>query len=345
MGRIRYVEEEHLEVAHTKIGDKAVDPNEVVTTLRNKTKNSSVTWPGGIHLSKKGSEYVMRLPCEAISHNMQTNASAFEAWALALKVCLSENSCIRIAIQWCPQDPEDKHYQRFLYRVIRFSNAMDWFVVADESQDHLNASKVLDPTGTPKSGMFVLNAPSKERMEKQAAQSARTSKWSERALEMHLKHRPELLYAAGCRGTMDRQLPVGVFKDKVKKDNSIFTGGKSAIDLWACDVDNKTVHLFELKAPGNKTVGAISELLFYSFVVHDFLAGVFTYEDNTDVNGIFAGCTDVRAYLLTAELHPLLNFPMVFDLLNKSFSASKIQYGAISYTMSNNDVDSILRKH
>jgi hypothetical protein len=66
---------------------------------------------------------------KAILANLQTNAAAFEAWCLALRVwCEVE----KIELRW--QQPADNspneqcHYQRFLYRVERFRSLFpSWF--------------------------------------------------------------------------------------------------------------------------------------------------------------------------------------------------------------------------
>lgn len=69
-------------------------------------------------------------------------------------------------------------------------------------------------------------------------------------------------------GNVYRQLPVGLFAGGVKRANSVFTGGKSAIDLWVRNED--TINVVELKT-NNPMMGIITEIFFYSNYVYDFL--------------------------------------------------------------------------
>lgn len=73
-----------------------------------------------------------------------------------------------------------------------------------------------------------------------------------------------------------RQLPVGVFKGTVEKGNNFFTGGSSAVDLWA--IKNAELSIYELKLQ-NKKLGIITETLFYIFLCRDiFVEKDFEYK-------------------------------------------------------------------
>lgn len=136
-----------------------------------------------------------------------------------------------------------------------------------------------------------------------------------------------------------RQLPVGLFKGKKEAKNSLFTGGKSAIDLWA--IDEEQIAIFEIKTR-NKMVGIISELFFYSNYVNDvfvkdnritFYKG-YNLDTDIDIRGYNLLNQNnknrlIAAYFLTDALHPLIN-KQVIDLLNES-KEKKIKYGSISY--------------
>ena len=94
---------------------------------------------------------------------------------------------------------------------------------------------------------------------------------NEDELEKAFKHESNcgcLMKAIGWDGSLQRQWPVGVFADSVGEGNHVFTGRKSAIDLALFD-PAKGAAVFELKKPGNKQVGAISELMFYCNIVRD----------------------------------------------------------------------------
>ena len=63
-------------------------------------------------------------------------------------------------------------------------------------------------------------------------------------------------------------MPVGVFEGHPSRAGAIFTGGKSAIDLIGLGRAG-AIWLLELKTSRNIKVGALSELFFYSMVLHD----------------------------------------------------------------------------
>ena len=65
------------------------------------------------------------------------------------------------------------------------------------------------------------------------------------------------------------QLPIGVFIDKITRDNAIFSRGASAIDMWGIDKDGQTLHLIELKCGKNKGLGVIGEMLVYTLLIYD----------------------------------------------------------------------------
>jgi hypothetical protein len=70
----------------------------------------------------------MEMSVDALKGNMQANRAAFEAWALALSVwCDVKN----VELDWneTPAD-QDCHFQRFLYRVAKFSRLFPWFRVS-----------------------------------------------------------------------------------------------------------------------------------------------------------------------------------------------------------------------
>jgi len=115
---------------------------------------------------------------------------------------------------------------------------------------------------------------------------------------------------------IERQLPVGLFHDEVKKDNEIFTTGKSAIDIWGISNQNDLL-LFELKDAGNTSVGILTELLFYCCVMRNVKDGIFKYEDPVDrkIDAI-KKTSRIKACFLAPRLHPLLDEKLVQVLNN-----------------------------
>ena len=86
----------------------------------------------------------------ATCKNMQSDNAAFEGWAICLKAWLPEK-IETVELKWdVPHDIDEKdnkwcHYRRFLYRVLRFSEQYDWFIISpDNSLEVDNLKNILD---------------------------------------------------------------------------------------------------------------------------------------------------------------------------------------------------------
>jgi hypothetical protein len=123
--------------------------------------------------------------------------------------------------------------------------------------------------------------------------------------------------------TLRRQLPVGVFRKSVNRENAIFTHGKSAVDIWGISANDLVI--FELKAPGNEKIGVISELFFYAMVMKDEQEGKFVRDHSwgTDIQST----TTLKAMVLAENLHPFIG-RRVFEILTNPFKG-RIQFGYI----------------
>jgi hypothetical protein len=179
----------------------------------------------------------------------------------------------------------------------------------------------------------VLNQPStdrvpieEERDQRFAAVYAPSKNVSESNLEKALECSRSFREKFALKKVM-RQWPVGLFEGRVAKNkyNSLFTGGKSAIDLIG--ISNNTLVLFELKTHLNRNVGAISELLFYASVMRDAIRGDFQFEDqslpkNCAVTpGDILRCSNIRAVLIAPRtMHPLIQNPAIFRELNAALA-------------------------
>lgn len=142
------------------------------------------------------------------------------------------------------------------------------------------------------------------------------------------------------RNPIYRQLSTGLFKKKKSEETRIFTGGKSAIDLWT-EQDN-TIFIFELKARNNK-VGMITELFFYANYVYDMFCDKATTfvpllgKGSKDHRGYEALLSSdghknhnrVQAFFLSDQRHPLIT-PEVVDLLNTGTEGIAYQWLAYS---------------
>jgi hypothetical protein len=248
--------------------------------------------------------------------NMQSDAAAFEGWALAL-LCHCQVQRVQIAIDPAARK-EGLHYQRFLYRLKRF---------ADSFPDRVITAFLPEPKAmTP--GKRVWNqsndrreAPETHLTERMLAAS-RDGR-SESDLELAL----EVSKAFKARFRLDkvmRQWPVGLFDGSVASGNRIFTGGKSGIDLIGIRAD--TLVLFELKKHGNEKVGAVSELFFYASVMRDSIgaSAAFEFKSQKARNNCaiapeeIVACSRISAVLLAPKIHPLIAEPSIFACLNQA---------------------------
>lgn len=249
----------------------------------------------------------------AVRGNMQTDAAAFEGWALALHLWLK---CPLIVLHWTRPERKakgdlDRHYARFLYRAQRFAELFPWFQIG--SPDHLVECPVL------RGDDLYLNVAGRDERE---SDNLKEEAKMERGLVR--QHRSVLMEALRL-DALDRQFPVGLYGTKELKD-PVFTGGTSAIDIVGIDDDRFT--LIELKADTNIKVGAISELLFYAAMIRDAAAGRFCFGGKAggtsrmrDVSPDHArSAKRVRAVLMAPRFHPLLEHPALFPALNEAAS-------------------------
>lgn len=258
----------------------------------------------------------MSIHKDAVGMNMQEDKASFEGWALVMKRWGGFDSVI---LKWDHQSfdktkPEYGHYQRFLFRAFYFSrDFVSWFFIAPTCIPFLSYLDIDENT------TYYLNRPSKDRcgeIEPKGEESRLEYKYVCKEWSEYLKDEVQAEF-------LDRQLPVGVFKDpdvtikkKVSKENAIFARGKSAIDIWG--IRDKALLLFELKADGNCKVGIITELYFYCCVMHRVQKDKFKYE-KFDVPNIdrIANTEKIIAYFFAPDLHPFINDQKLFDYLNE----------------------------
>jgi hypothetical protein len=258
--------------------------------------------------------------------NMQQDAAAFETWALALKVAGAR----KVILRWNDINQTGAHSCRFSYRVERFSQLFGaWFKANPLPSTEIPSQ----PNGA--DPQFFLNEESQPRSGgPDGASGAQTLdlRASEHDLELALAGdhpaSATLKKVLGLK-SVHRQLPVGVFKGRVAKSASVFTGGRSAIDLWGLGGD-KGLFLFELKNARNKKLGALAELFFYSMVMHDLQRGVLglgrtTAKAERPYHAITKTKT-IDAYILAPNFHPLIEKKdaAVLKLFNEAFASSKI---------------------
>lgn len=276
----------------------------------------------GLDISGSTHDCRIDLDASAVSANMQEDDAAFEGWALAL---LAWGGVTRMRLGWqAPGDTAHPHYQRFLYRVSKFCEFFPEVSVRQpELLDHLRLR--------PGCGDFVLNVAgtSSAQGSGQSGEGALERALLDASTPAHawLMNRLKLV-------TLDRQFPVGVFTDSVGRANAVFTGGKSAIDLIGIDASG-VLWVIELKVGKNRKVGAISELFFYTMVLHDLRAGRLQAPDSPGPRAVVTAtnvraATNLRGLLLMGPgqpgcpVHPLLA-DRVLPLLSR-------RVGNIDYT-------------
>lgn len=271
-----------------------------------------------------GDTVSMHLRGAAVAGNMQTNAAAFESWALALHRWCG----VHVVISWDEPDPDlvktgssaSGHYQRFLYRLANFADlfAGDWLTIVDEGNA---VARRLTRDGT---SLYVNQGGAKPKA--LPAGDLHHDKWSEDRWECHLADN-DVRWLDDEFGGFDKkvqQFPVGLFSEpKPSKPSSIFPGAKSAIDIIA--QISSTIWIFELKKSGNVGFGALSELLFYTWFVRDVADGRFKQAESDAKSRIDFQIPvgdpkqAIQGVLLAPKIHPLIE-DGVFKLLNDALA-------------------------
>jgi len=238
----------------------------------------------------------MKLSANSVCKNLQNDDAAFEAWSLALKsFCI----CEKIIVEWeKPLNIKDGHYQRFLFRVNCFKDDFNsWFSISPKCIDYFIDSQITSEND------YFLNQPGKRN-------EISNDRKGEADLELKFINPLNPLNKSLIHVTnlsfIERQLPVGLFKNSVSSLNRIFTGGKSAVDLWGLNKDEDALFLFELKTEKNSKAGIISELYFYSSIFRFLKEGRFKYEYKDLLSEKIKNIKLIKSYFLAPALHPIV---------------------------------------
>lgn len=281
--------------------------SEIIKLLHENKELKNVKFPAGIDFLLVGNLLTLKLKdaCE----NMQTDKSAFEGWIICLRSWLPD-SIEKVELKWVqPKDALNKHYKRFLFRVLQFQKMYTWFSVSK-----INSGDVQSFIKETLSHDLIINYP------KAIKQSSKSERKGEDYIESLFVNKYSNLISDKFKiETFNQQLPVGVFKDSVKRGAYFFSGQKSAIDLWGINGDELSI--FELKFD-NKKVGIISELLFYLGLMRAvFMTKEIQYpKEAKDVkfrdfeklyNKKFKKLT---GYFLIDELHPLVGDEVIIQI-------------------------------
>lgn len=276
--------------------------------------------------------------------NMQDNAAAFEAWCFIIKAYTNINNLkIMLDIDGVVNDryvggiPSNGHLGRFLYRILKFKEQYGkWFFLSDVLEAmRKNFADFLS------SGKFVNNEPSKEAEDDEDVLG--TEGYIEKRFCADDSCGKSILKVSGKNVVMNRQLPVGLFKDKKSVENSIFTGKKSAIDFWL--LDGNEFNIYELKAK-NKMVGILTEIFFYS----NYMRNVYWHnsletKQNVEIlnpkktdrsydklcDGI-KSITKITGWLLADEFHPAITDDVI-NIMNNNGIKNELHYDKKQYDL------------
>lgn len=312
-----------------------------------KRKNRGVTLPKQIDFSyaTESKELTMTfrtlqccgLKAEDDGYNMQSDSGAFESWAVALYVNLmgAEGTILLEA----PPDGElpgapytnRRHYGRFLYRAMRFEEQYPWFRLSAKLSDAVSSFRAYLGEHT-----FFNNAAKKEAADKGKLESWIEGVWIEKGAPLLRRMlQQQGLPAENCE--FFRQLPVGLFEERVDRSAAVFTGGSSAIDLWTICGD--TFVPIELKTL-SRMAGALTELFFYSNYAYDMFVRQSNSFQMCIPKKMFRGyrqlCSPqtplrrVQGFLLldSDSEHPLISEETVHAL---NTGATQISYGLLKY--------------
>lgn len=257
--------------------------------------------PGGITFCAADDTVKMKLSSKAVSSNMQADNGAFEGWALVLKRWCNYGN---VVISWDkPEATNNGHYQRFLFRLKQFSQDFGtWVSVGKECEVLLEDLRIKN------NGKYLLNIPGERNNEVSSKSEAQLE---DRFINGDLR---QPLMSITNAVSIFRQLPVGVFENSVSRSTRIFTGGKSAVDIWGLSKTDELL-VFELKAANNKKVGIISELYFYVSVLNMVRKRIFLHGNCSDDNILKIPDTrKIKAFFLLQSIHPLID-KKVLELL------------------------------
>ena len=310
------------------------------------------SFPKNIHIHYNDSEHIltMMLLPKAVGLvkgdyvNMQDNAAAFEAWCFIIKAYTNiKNLKIKLDIDGVVNDryvgeiPSNGHLGRFLYRILKFKEQYGkWFVLSDVLEAmRKNFADFLS------SGEFVNNEPSQEAEDDEDALG--TEGYIEKRFCDDDSRGKKILGFKGKNVVMNRQLPVGLFKDKKSDATAVFTGKKSAIDFWV--LNGNEFNIYELKAK-NKMVGILTEIFFYSNYMRDVCwhKSLETKQNVTirnpkktdrSYNKLCDGIkniTKITGWILADEFHPLIT-DAVINIMNDNGIESELQYNKKQYDL------------
>lgn len=313
-----------------------MNKNELLTLIWQKIDNKNIRFPSQIEFCVENGTLNIGISADATCNNMQTDGAAFEGWAICIKSQLPEIVSI-VQLSW--KKPEIRkdgnkklHYNRFLYRVLNFSELYEWFSISEINIPEIEDFKreLTDLQNNSFSENPKIKGVDKEKF-----------RLSETVVEYLLAN--DLSSSIRKRFDLDfidRQFPVGVKKG----EKPFFTGGMSAIDLWGTKGDTLTI--IELKYNGgdskNIKVGVISEIFMYSCIMRDIIKGLISRPYKTPkkheemLYDNHKKYKHIVARMLSDKYHPLLENEKVLSILNQQIISKgdiNIEYNKTTYKL------------
>lgn len=295
--------------------------------------NENVRFPSQITISVNNKKLSMYVKGNGVRDNMQTDGSAFEGWAICLRACLPKE-IETLELGW--EEPkysaneeernkQEKHYNRFVMRASLFEDVFDWVSIKPENREEVQ--RVHDVLST-----LFINYP-KSGSKKKVTENGKVNK-GEAKLERQLLEKMLKTIAIS-----DHQLPVGLFVNEVKTENTYTPRGASQIDLW--QLDEGCLRIFELKDAKNDKVGIISELMFYANTMRLLIEGVIKYPDSLNkeknyyrhIHDLYLAIKNkevkrIEAVFLNFAFHPLIDYCIdnVLAILNSGMEKVNISF-------------------
>lgn len=204
-----------------------------------------------------------------------------------------------------------QHYMRFLYRVSKMRKLYSDFDIDPSNQREITAFESAFNQAL-QQGLFSITEPKSKSNLKSGIKVTENhlEKWFVLESRNVVNVNSELNSVRDIT-KVDKlydQLPCGLFygKNGPSEQGRIFNTGY--FDLWGIN-NNKDLCIFELKTVGNKKLGIISELFFYSCLAQDFqLIISHKYICNERGFNIFKSANKtIKAYFLAPEWHPFID--------------------------------------
>ena len=339
-----------------------MNKNEILKTIKKEVYYAEL--PSKMDVSIDDNILHITMDAEGVLQNMQNDASSFEGWIFCLKAFFPYINVV--IIDW--EDPsfspdekvirtQQKHYSRFLIRVIWFVENYVWAVVDESRKAEITCFKqrfselTLNyplqkskdksvKSETDQNSELTLNYPLQKSKDKsvksETDQKMKYEAMLETAIYQHLSK----------TGFANHQLPMGLFDGQVSLATAITPGGASQADLWK--IENDEFCVYELKDcinTDNTHVGIITELMFYANVIHRLtITQEIHYPTDADkyrtikrdnasrgfehiLDAIYQhSITHIKAVLLTDRLHPLIEYKKELLLNDMSRSKTNIRF-------------------